>query len=107
MAQSAGWGPSQRTERRGITGTTDVINRSKTSLLEAGDSQLFLREGDKQAEISLSSDNDKEDREGGRASTAQGRISGCGWQGKRCAVRSQMKCGQPSGARGTGRSCEG
>lgn len=74
---------AQRTEGRGFIGTTDVINRSKKSLLEAGDLKLFLGEGDKQAEISLSSDNEKEHREGGPASTVQSsRISGFGWQGK-------------------------
>lgn len=75
-------GSSQKTERRGIIGTIDVINRSKKSFLEAGDSELFLREGDKQAEISLSSDNEKEYREGGLASTVQSsRMSGFGRQG--------------------------
>lgn len=50
----------QRKERRGITVTTDATNRSRTSLPEPGDLNLFLREGVKQVKMSLGSEKERE-----------------------------------------------
>lgn len=43
---------AQRMERRHVAVTRDTQNRSKKSLLEPGDLNLFLKEGDKQVKLS-------------------------------------------------------
>lgn len=73
--------------------TMDAINRRKKNLLESGDSNLFLREGDKQVKISLGNDNERiwMEKEVQLAQNSL-RVYGLRWQGPyepgndRCSV---------------------